>query len=383
MRTLCAHVASRPTSTASLAGIELYHGGVHAPQRASRACRRSGPRSSPSDYDRASSRKAMESADIRRVQADWVRRPQRSRDAGFDIVYVYGAHSYLPGAVPLAASTTSAPTSTAARSRTARASGSRLLEQVRDGGRRRLRDRRARIAVDALGPRRASTLDEGLEFVGLADHLVDLWDVNVGSIADWSKDSGASPLLRRGLSAASGPAGCARPPRSRSSASGAYEPGPDGGDRPQRRVGPHRRRPAVDRRPVPAEEDRGGPLRRDPRVHRLQRLHHRRATAHGHIGCTQNATAGEEYRRGWHPERFEPAANADKDVLVVGAGPGRDGVRHRAREARLQARPPRRRPTPEIGGSCAGCPRLPGLGEWGRVLDWRRIQLEKLRRTSR
>ena len=30
----------------------------------------------------------------------------------------------------------------------------------------------------------------------------------------------------------------------------------------------------------------------------------------GHLGCTQNATAGEEYRRGWHPERFERAANA-------------------------------------------------------------------------
>ena len=37
--------------------------------------------------------------------------------------------------------------------------------------------------------------------------------------------------------------------------------------------------------------------------------------------CTQNATAGEEYRRGWHPERFHPAANRDKGVLVVGAGP--------------------------------------------------------------
>ena len=40
-----------------------------------------------------------------------------------------------------------------------------------------------------------------------------------------------------------------------------------------------------------------------------------------HLGCTQNATAGEEHRRGWHPERFERAANADRDVLVVGAGP--------------------------------------------------------------
>src|SRR3989442_14082956 len=39
--------------------------------------------------------------------------------------------------------------------------------------------------------------------------------------------------------------------------------------------------------------------------------------------CTQNATAGEEYRRGWHPERLEPAANAENDVLVVGARPAR------------------------------------------------------------
>src|SRR5439155_24266055 len=43
---------------------------------------------------------------------------------------------------------------------------------------------------------------------------------------------------------------------------------------------------------------------------------------HGNqIRGTQNATAGEEYRRGWHPERFERADNADRDVLVVGAGP--------------------------------------------------------------
>ena len=43
--------------------------------------------------------------------------------------------------------------------------------------------------------------------------------------------------------------------------------------------------------------------------------------SHGHIGCTQNATAGEEYRRGWHPERFEPAANAAKDVLSSAPAP--------------------------------------------------------------
>ena len=42
--------------------------------------------------------------------------------------------------------------------------------------------------------------------------------------------------------------------------------------RARRRRRPDRRRAAVDRRPVPAGQDRAGPLRRDPRVHRLQRL---------------------------------------------------------------------------------------------------------------
>ena len=36
--------------------------------------------------------------------------------------------------------------------------------------------------------------------------------------------------------------------------------------------------------------------------------------------CTQNATAGEEYRRSWHPEKFEKS-KSDDTILVVGAGP--------------------------------------------------------------
>jgi dimethylamine/trimethylamine dehydrogenase len=99
---------------------------------------------------------------------------------------------------------------------------------------------------------------------------------------------------------------------------------------------------------------------------------------HGHLGCTQNATAGEEYRRGWHPERFEPAANRERDVLVVGAGPaglecaivlGKRGFR---RVHLVEA-------AADIGGTARWIPELPGLGEWGRVLNWRRVQLDRLR----
>ena len=40
----------------------------------------------------------------------------------------------------------------------------------------------------------------------------------------------------------------------------------------------------------------------------------------GQIMCTQNQTMGEEYRRGWHPERFAKTT-APCSVLIVGGGP--------------------------------------------------------------
>jgi dimethylamine/trimethylamine dehydrogenase len=94
--------------------------------------------------------------------------------------------------------------------------------------------------------------------------------------------------------------------------------------------------------------------------------------------CTQNATAGEEYRRGWHPEKFEPAANADNDVLVVGAGPagmetamvlGKRGMR---RVHLVEAQD-------DMGGIMRWIPQLPGLGEWARVVNYRKIQIDKLK----
>src|SRR5581483_11528981 len=38
------------------------------------------------------------------------------------------------------------------------------------------------------------------------------------------------------------------------------------------------------------------------------------------LRCTQNPTMGEEWRRGWHPERIR-RKTSDARVLVVGAGP--------------------------------------------------------------
>jgi dimethylamine/trimethylamine dehydrogenase len=93
------------------------------------------------------------------------------------------------------------------------------------------------------------------------------------------------------------------------------------------------------------------------------------------IRCTQNPTMGEEWRRGWHPERIRPAGNAKK-ILVVGAGPaGLEAARalgHRGHKVTLaDARS-------EAGGRVALECRLPGLAAWGRVRDWRLLQINKL-----
>jgi dimethylamine/trimethylamine dehydrogenase len=84
---------------------------------------------------------------------------------------------------------------------------------------------------------------------------------------------------------------------------------------------------------------------------------------------------GEEWRRGWHPERLRPRGS-DAKVLVVGAGPagleaamalGKRGYEVVLAEA-----------SRELGGRVGREARLPGLAAWIRVVDYRRSQLARL-----
>ncbi len=93
------------------------------------------------------------------------------------------------------------------------------------------------------------------------------------------------------------------------------------------------------------------------------------------IRCTQNPTMGEEWRRGWHPERVNISRIKDP-LLIVGAGPagleaavvlGKRGVPVLLAEARR-----------ELGGRATLEAYLPGLSEWARVRDWRLQQVNKL-----
>ena len=93
------------------------------------------------------------------------------------------------------------------------------------------------------------------------------------------------------------------------------------------------------------------------------------------IRCTQNPSMGEEWRRGWHPERIRPKESEHK-VLIVGAGPsgleaammlGRRGYEVALAEA-----------TRDLGGRLVKERRLPGLAAWGRVVDYRVGQIEPM-----
>jgi dimethylamine/trimethylamine dehydrogenase len=355
----------------ALAGIELTHSGVHA-QRPETRWVAIAPSQLGGDYHASVVPKEMELEDIRRVQADWAAAARRGAAAGFDIVYVYGGHSYL----------LSQFLSPFYNKRTDAYGGSlenrarmwlETLAAVRDA----VGDQCAiavRIGVD-LTP--GIGVEDALAFVRLADPLVDLWDVNVGSIVQWSHDSGASRFFEEGYqlewtsrvreATAKPIVGVSRltnPDRMAEIVrSGVWD-----------LIGAARPSIADPFLPRKIEEGRYGEVR--------ECIGCNVCIAKGdhlmHLGCTQNATAGEEFRRGWHPERFEPAANRDRDVLVVGAGPagmecaivlGKRGFR---RVHLVEAEQ-------ELGGVTRWVPRLPGLGEWGRVLNWRRIQLERLK----
>jgi dimethylamine/trimethylamine dehydrogenase len=360
----------------SLAGLELYHGGASCPNGNSRAVRLA-PSQITSGVQWAGLAKEMDADDIARVQRDWVHAARRARDVGFDIVYVYGAHGYLMTQF----------LSAHANRRTDGYGGSlanrgrfwlETLDAVRDaiGGDCAIATRIA-LHGDSGVPGAEGLpgidIDDMLTLVKMADDLVDLWDVTVGS---WPEDSGTSRYF------------------------------PEGHERRwahQVRQATAKPVVSVGRYSSPdlmAEEIRSGAvdligsarqaiadpfLPRKIAAGRLDEIREctgsnvciLREETFNHLGCVQNATAGEEYRRGWHPESFPAAADPGRSVLIVGAGPaGMEcavvlGKRGFTAVHLVEA-------DPEIGGRLRWARQLPTLGDWGRITDWRAVQLARL-----
>ena len=363
----------------SLAGIELHFGGPNHTGYESRLPAR-GVSQIPSARFPMRSCYEMDRRDIRALQDHYVEAAERAREAGFDLVLVYMAE-----AIPITHQflmpyfnrrTDEYGGSFENRARFAREVLERVREAVGDECAVGCRFSVDTLSQDGLG---VEVGEDGIAFVEHVDHLVDLWDVQVGppSLLD-TTDSAASSRVR-----------------------------PQNYQKPWiEQIRPHTSKPIVGvgrftDPDVMVEAIRSRqldiigaarPSIADPFLPskieqgRLDEIREcigcniclsRFKIGGMRLVCTQNPTAGEEYRRGWHPERFTRATNADNDVLVVGAGPA--GMEC----AIVLAKRGMRRVhlvdgADELGGIMRWVPQLPGLGEWARVVNYRRIQIEKL-----
>ena len=300
-------------------------------------------------------------ADIRRWQAAAAR---RAVEAGFDIVYVYATHGYLLSEF-LDADT---------NDRTDEYGGSlenryRIVRELIEVTRDAVAGKAAvavRYAADMADP-------ESFDAFGAMADLPDLWDLTVH---DYDVEMGVSRFT--GEAALQEHVRQARAMTTKPVVAVGRFTSPDTmarviRDGTQDLIGAARPSIADPFLPKKIEEGRVEDIR--------ECIGCNICYAHNSLGvpirCTQNPTMGEEYRRGWHPERVPlVSASRRKRILVVGAGPagleaarvlGESGHAVMLAEA---ARAPGGRVTLES--------RLPGLSEWARVRDWRVGQIDKL-----
>lgn len=348
----------------ALAGVELWLGGAWSANLESRlpaVSIRSWPNSSARAPSTMQSRR-LDKADIRTIRQWHADAAERAVTAGFDIVYVYAAHNYL----------LSDFMNPELNDRTDEYGGSlenrmRIIRELIAETRTAVRDQAAVAVRFAVSQEAPETYDA---FAMLAEDP-DLWDLTV---PDYAIEMGSSRFVQEGSLAP-------HVARAKSLTS-----------RPVVAVGRYTSPGTMVRVIKEGVQDFIGAARpsiADPFLPR--KIQEGRADeirecigcnicyAHNSAGvpirCTQNPTMGEEWRRGWHPERV-PKAVDNASVLVVGAGPagleaarvlGARGYRVMLAEA-----------TGEIGGRVARESRLPGLAEWARVRDWRLGQLNNL-----
>lgn len=359
----------------SLAGIELWHGGGSVSNKTSRF-----PPLSPSGVSWMATHvgfmgnqrsKSMDAADIRNLLHWQAQAARKARRAGFDIVYVYAGMGYLPYEFLLPEwnlRTDEYGGSVANRVRIVR----ELLEVTRDA----VGDTCAvalRISLEELRARRSEhCASEAHEVVELLADVPDLWDVKMDS----------------------SPTDCAP---SRFTPEGSHEPviefvkritrkpvvGVGRFTSPDTMVSQIRRgvldligaaRPSIADPFLPKKIDEG-------REHDIREcIGCNICISSWHDGvpvrCTQNPTIGEEWRRGWHPERYEAQGRDPAPVLIVGSGPA--GLECALTLARRGYPVSLAEAADQFGGRLRFETTLPGLATWSRVLDWRLGQLRRL-----
>ncbi|MEI6460144.1 MAG: FAD-dependent oxidoreductase [Pseudomonadota bacterium] len=350
----------------SLAGIELWHGGSFVANLASRLPS-IGVSSMPARTEPWQSRR-MDRRDIRAFRR-WHRESAlRARAAGFDVVYVYPTHGYLVAEFlsrSLNTRTDEYGGSLQNRARLFR----ELLEETRDA----VGDRCAiavRYSADGHGDAHLSS-EESKALLEEIGPLADLWDFVV---ADYYGEEMATSRFVAEASFEHKIAGL-RALVNRPVVSVGRFTSPDTMLRLVRTgvvdfIGAARPSIADPFLPTKIREDRTEDIRECIGCNICYAHNYRGAP----LRCTQNPTLGEEWRSSWHPERVP--RDGEGTVLVVGAGPA--GLEAALTLARRGFEVALADAASEVGGRVVKESRLPGLGEWIRVRDYRLGQLQRL-----
>ncbi|MEM7058819.1 MAG: FAD-dependent oxidoreductase [Pseudomonadota bacterium] len=352
-----------------LAGAELWYSGARSPNNFSRevpmdvACL-------PNLAGHPSQTRAMDKADIRNLRR-WHRNAAlRARDAEFDLVYVYATHGYLlANFIDPKINTRGDEYGGSLTNRL------RLVRELIIETKEAVGDRCA-VAVrfkadETIGQDGKPEYGERHEMLEMLAELPDLWDIN---IADYSWEMGASRFTKEG----------ALEPYMAWVKSVTTKPvvtvgrftSPDTMASQVKRgivdlIGAARPSIADPFLPKKIEEGRVEDIRECIGCN----ICYSGDSLGVPIRCTQNPTMGEEWRKGWHPERA-PEVERPAKVLIVGAGPA--GL-EAARTLGLQSYEVMlAEASRELGGRVTREATLPGMGEYIRVRDYREQQLLKM-----
>ncbi len=318
--------------------------------------------------------RAMDKTDIRNLR-HWHRKAAlRAREAEFDIVYVYATHDYL----------LSHFLDPRTNTRTDEYGGSlknriRLIKELIEETKDAVGDRCAvavRFSADEqIGEDGIPIYGDRHEMFEQLAELPDLWDFN---IADYSLEMGASRFTKEG----------ALEPYMDFAKSVTSKPVVTVGrfTSPDTMVSQLRRgvvdligaaRPSIADPCLPKKIESG-------EIHAIRECIGCNICYSGDslstpIRCTQNPTMGEEWRKGWHPEKINQKGS-EAQVLVIGAGPaGLEAtlaLANRGYDVMLAET------SVELGGRVTRESTLPGMSEYIRVRNYREQQILQMPNVS-
>jgi dimethylamine/trimethylamine dehydrogenase len=353
----------------ALAGVELWYGGTGTSSYLTRMPPL-GVTSRPLFNNNPLQTRAMDRQDIRDFRR-WHRdAARRALEAGFDIVYVYATHGYLQD--DFLSRHTNRRSDEYGGSLENRA---RLVRELIEEAREATQGACAIVARfradEGAGGDDKVEHEDRRELFSLLAELPDLWDIN---ITDYSLELGSSRFVKE--AALEEYVAFAKQMTSKPVVGVGRFTSPDTMVRQIQHglldmIGAARPSIADPFLPRKIAEGRIDDIRECIGCNLCQS----RVVLGGLILCTQNPAMGEEWRRGWHPERIAPKGSEAR-VLVVGAGPAgleaAQALGQRGYPVTLAEE------STELGGRVRAESRLPGLAEWLRVHDWRVHQLDKL-----